>query len=191
MDLSSLLEPLIKVAQYLQRKSRSSASQHGGAQSNFSLDRTLGTAATLALTLGMYRAISNALKEIRQKDPRSYDDRRGKGKGGINDYDDIPNIGRTTAGASPPPLSSVSMVLTQGRIWDMVRVIIRKILMNAMFENIEEQQGGKTWNGDGGYSRDHGDTTMHRFRGSCHCKSVSFLVSEWINFNAINHEGKD
>jgi hypothetical protein len=125
MDLSTILDAIVKTSEQLQIKSNQT----------FSLDRTLGSLASITLTLGLYRILKSM-----------------KGK--------ISNSG----------------------VVDLVKICLTSLLMG----DVKDAQRRLKGRGDIDFSASadsvfeddsNGGGYVKRLTGSCHCRSVSFVVS--------------
>ena len=132
MDLSTILDAIVKTSEQLQIKSNQT----------FSLDRTLGSLASITLTLGLYRILKSM-----------------KGKISNSGVVDLVKICLTS--------------LLMGDVNDAQRRLKgRDIDFSASADSVFEDDS----NG-GGY--------VKRLTGSCHCRSVSFVVSVSFLFKKL------
>lgn len=132
------------------------------------LDRSLGTIASLGLTLGLYRVL------VKLRD----------------EYAETAGTDHNYASAAHSD-SNMSSITDQGgniivSMRSLVHVFIRNILMGMGIKRVKKermQEENSTMDGINGGNQNHAakqwrhENPVWTYHGSCHCKSISFVVS--------------
>mmetsp|Transcript_10052 Transcript_10052/g.11689 ORF Transcript_10052/g.11689 Transcript_10052/m.11689 type:complete len:465 (+) Transcript_10052:243-1637(+) len=158
MDLSTLIGPLVNLASVMQRNIQKGNSN---VPTLATLDRTLGTVASLGLTLGLYRLLNGVLKKIR---------------GEVNDDENSKE-------------KKIKKKIPRS-VWALIQILFRGILMGATVKQIKAKTGDNEKEGRNVPQQRNEGAKIRTFSGSCHCKSISFIVKAPCHIEAQDCEGK-
>jgi hypothetical protein len=141
MDFSTLIAPLLNIASKVEKSCGPSFYNHRGRPISAlaALDRTLGTVATLGLTLGLFRV----LKQLREE------------------YRDKSDDGNSQNGRIMLSIQSL------------IQALVRGVMMGFGVRRIKPSQTPKK-DAQPHLSKEN---EIRTFSGSCHCRSISFIVS--------------
>uniref|UniRef100_A0A7S3Q6J0 CENP-V/GFA domain-containing protein n=1 Tax=Chaetoceros debilis TaxID=122233 RepID=A0A7S3Q6J0_9STRA len=190
MDLSALLDPILRIAAQIQQRS------HGTGNSNnpsLTLDRALGTVASLSLTIGLCKLLSSANKNNRHRgisddgDDGDGGDGARRERGTENQSDELTNLGGGVGG-----------------VYELVRIILRRLLMGRGIQRIEvnnSRNGNRNSKNDrnrnentarrvNSNSEELSEMEMTNLMGSCHCRSVCFMLKAPKHITAQDCHGK-
>lgn len=147
MNLSTLIAPLLNLASAVKSYGADFSKGNTGL-TMAALDRTLGTVASLGLTIGLYRL----LKELRDE---------------LRDGPKDMNIG--ASGKNERVLLSIQ---------SLIQALVRGLMMGLGIKRIDSNPTTKDNNPPPWANK----MQMRTFSGSCHCKSISFIVSTVLLF---------
>ncbi len=185
LSLTSIIEPIIKIL-HTRGASGGSATGAGGAGGH-NLDRTIGTVASLTLTIGICRILNAAYKKSNNIHTCTdiNTDTPGPGPGPEHHHEE--NVNHNNEG-----IVGFGITMTTS-VYELVKIIIRSVLMgdgvkrltdysNASLSPSKEHSGicrNRIRTTDKTIVNDDSDdtNTIVSMMGSCHCKSVSFIVS--------------
>ena len=167
MDLSALLDPILRIAAQIQQRS------HGTGNSNnpsLTLDRALGTVASLSLTIGLCKLLSSANKNNRHRGI-SDDGGDGDGDGGDgarrergteNQSDELTNLGGGVGG-----------------VYELVRIILRRLLMGRGIQRIEVNNS-RNGNRNNKNDRNRNENTARRVNSNSEeLSEMTNLMGSW------------
>eukprot|EP01083_Nonionella_stella_P091699 256408_1 len=106
MDVSALLDPILRIAAQMQQRSQGTGNSNNP---SLSLDRALGTVASLSLTIGLCKLLSSASKKNLHGGSGS-DGEGIKEEGGNNGNEVTNNLGG-------------------GGVYELVRIVLKRLLM--------------------------------------------------------------
>ena len=158
MNFTTLISPLLSLASAMNPSNLNQGKLSASALA--ALDRSLGTIASLGLTLGLYRVLVKLRDEYAETAST--------------------NNGHSSRQNQRNEMSS--SVVEQGSdiivsMRSLVHVFIRSVMMGLGIKRVKETMQQHNNNMEHPNHQWRHENPLRTFHGSCHCKSISFIVS--------------